>query len=111
MAWFGSSSHMNVGYRSDDEVQVKKQVEDMISRGIQGAIVDWYGPAATLEDVSTKLVMKQAEAHPGFTFAVVEDAGALAAGAEQSGRDATTPLLAHPNHAAPAHLRPPGDTT
>ena len=116
MAWFGSSSHMNVGYRSDDEVQVKKQVEDMISRGIQGAIVDWYGPAATLEDVSTKLVMKQAAAHPGFTFAVVEDAGALVAAAEQSGCDATTQLIADLNYiastytASPAYMKVNGKT-
>jgi len=66
MPWFGSSSHMNVGYRSDDAAQVKKQVEDMVSRGIQGAIVDWYGPAATLQDTSTKLLMKEAEAHAGI---------------------------------------------
>src|SRR5205814_7469257 len=107
MAWFGRRSHMNVGYRSDDEVQVKKQVEDMISRGIQGAIVDWYGPAATLEDVSTKLVMKQAEAHPGFTFAVVEDAGALVSAAEQSGCDATTQLIADLNYIASTYTASP----
>jgi PKD repeat protein len=116
MPWFGSSSHMNVGYRSDDGVQVKKQVEDMISRGIQGAIVDWYGPAATLPDTSTKLVMKEAEAHAGFTFAVAEDAGALVTAAEQNGCDATGQLIADINYinstftASPAYLKVNGKT-
>ena len=116
MAWFGNSGHMNVGYRSDDPVQVHKQVEDMISRGIQGAIVDWYGAAAALEDTSTKLLMKEAEAHPGFTFAVMEDAGALVAAAEQNGCDVTTQLIADLNYAAstygtsPAYMKVNGKT-
>lgn len=116
MPWFGSSSHMNVGYRSDDPAQVKKQVEDMISRGIQGAIVDWYGPASTLADTSTKLVMKEAEAHPGFTFAIVEDAGALVTAAEQNGCDATTQLISDLNYifstyaSSPAYMKVNGKT-
>jgi len=116
MPWFGSSSHMNVGYRSDDGAQVKKQVEDMISRGIQGAIVDWYGPAATLQDTSTKLVMKEAEAHAGFTFAVMEDSGALVTAAEQNGCDVTSQLIADLNYivstytSSPAYIKVNGKT-
>ena len=116
MPWFGSSSHMNVGYRSDDPAQVKKQVEDMISRGIQGAIVDWYGPASTLADTSTKLVMKEAENHAGFTFAVMEDAGALVTAAEQNGCDVTTQLIADLNYifstyaSSPAYMKVNGKT-
>jgi PKD domain-containing protein len=116
MPWFGSSSHMNVGYRSDDAAQVKKQVEDMISRGIQGAIVDWYGPAATLQDTSTKLIMKEAEGHAGFTFAITEDAGALVTAAEQNGCDVTTQLIADLNYifstyaSSPAYMRVNGKT-
>lgn len=111
MVWFGNSGHMNVGYRSDDPAQVHKQVEDMISRGIQGAIVDWYGAAAALEDTSTKLLMKEAEAHPGFTFAITEDAGALINAAEQNGCDVTTQLIADLNYvvstytASPAYMK------
>lgn len=116
MPWFGSSSHMNVGYRSDDDAQVKKQVEDMISRGIQGAIVDWYGPAATLQDTSTKLVMKESEAHAGFTFAVTEDSGALVTAAEQNGCDVTSQLIADLNYivstytSSPAYIKVNGKT-
>jgi hypothetical protein len=41
MPWFGDSHHRDVGYRSDDAQQIARQVADMISRGLQGAIVDW----------------------------------------------------------------------
>src|SRR5438128_11196438 len=41
MPWFGGTNHMWVGYHSDDRVQVQKQVTDMMSRGYDGAIVDW----------------------------------------------------------------------
>src|SRR5512135_2720601 len=43
LLWFGPSNHMNVGYSSADPRQVHKQITDMISRGIDGVIVDWYG--------------------------------------------------------------------
>ena len=46
--WFGQSSHINVGYNSDNPTQVQNQVTDMVSRGISGAIVDWYGPDAAV---------------------------------------------------------------
>src|SRR5712691_8544070 len=45
LGWFGQSNHTNVGYVSDAAAQVHAQVEDMISRGIAGAIVDWHGLA------------------------------------------------------------------
>ncbi len=44
MVWFGGSNHMNVGYSSADAGQVHQQITDMISRGIDGVIIDWYGP-------------------------------------------------------------------
>jgi hypothetical protein len=76
MLWFGGSNHMNVGYSSTDPKQVHRQITDMISRGIDGVIVDWYGPNNTI-DQATKLVMTEAEAHPGFTFAIMVDQGAI----------------------------------
>jgi hypothetical protein len=76
LVWFGQSSHMNVGYSSNDPAQVHRQIADMISRGIDGVIVDWYGPNNAL-DQATQLVMKEAETHPGFTFAIMIDAGAV----------------------------------
>jgi len=77
MAWFGGSSHLDVGYNSADPNQVTKQVEDMMSRGIQGAIIDWYGQKGTQEDITTQQMMSAAEAHSPFLFAVMEDAGAI----------------------------------
>ena len=76
MPWFGGSNHMNVGYSSTDPNQVRRQVQDMISRGIDGAIIDWYGPGST-SDTVTKLVMAEAEKHPGFSFALMVDKGAI----------------------------------
>src|SRR5262245_61882686 len=76
MLWFGGSNHMNVGYSSTDPQQVHRQITDMISRGIDGVIIDWYGPNNSV-DRATKLVMAEAEAHPGFTFAIMVDQGAI----------------------------------
>src|ERR1700686_474280 len=74
--WFGGSNHMNVGYSSADAVQVHKQITDMISRGVDGVILDWYGPNNSI-DQAAKLVMAEAESHPGFTFAIMIDQGAI----------------------------------
>ncbi|PYX50402.1 MAG: hypothetical protein DMG79_05975, partial [Acidobacteria bacterium] len=76
MVWFGGSNHMNVGYSSTDAAHVHAQVTDMVSRGIDGVIVDWYG-AGNNEDQATKLIMAEAESHPGFTFAIMIDQGAI----------------------------------
>jgi hypothetical protein len=76
MLWFGQSNHMNVGYSSTDPAQIKNQVEDMISRGINGVIIAWYGPNNAV-DQATKLLMAEAENHPGFTFAIMIDHGAI----------------------------------
>jgi hypothetical protein len=76
MLWFGGTNHMNVGYSSTDPAQVHKQITDMISRGIEGVILDWYGPNNSI-DQAAKLVMAEAESHPGFTFAIMVDQGAI----------------------------------
>src|SRR6202046_4803593 len=76
MLWFGGSNHMNVGYSSADAAQVQSQIDDMVSRGIDGVIIDWYGPNNSI-DQATQLVMAQAESHPGFTFAIMIDQGAI----------------------------------
>src|SRR5712671_516141 len=76
MLWFGGSSHMNIGYSSTDLAQIKRQIDDIVSRGIDGVIIDWYGPNNGI-DQGTKLVMAEAESHPGFTFAIMIDQGAI----------------------------------
>lgn len=92
MAWFGGSSHMNIGYASTDPAQVKRQVTDMTSRGISGAILDWYGPTHQSEDKTAKALMAEAESRSGFVFAIMEDAGALSACAN-SGCNVTNQVI------------------
>jgi hypothetical protein len=76
MLWFGQPGHANVGYSSTDPAQVQRQINDMVSRGIDGVVVDWYGPNNSI-DQATQLVMSEAEKHPGFSFAIMIDAGAI----------------------------------
>lgn len=76
MPWFGDPKHIQVGYRSDDPRQVANQVTDMMARGIDGAIVDWYGPGAGVSSHSTDLLFKESQSR-GFQFAVSVDGGPL----------------------------------
>jgi hypothetical protein len=74
--WFGQSNHMNIGYNSTNPTEVAAQIDDMVSRGIDGVILDWYGPGNPLDQAALQ-IMAQAEAHPGFTFAIMIDQGAI----------------------------------
>lgn len=74
--WFGQSNHMNIGYDSTNPTQVANQINDMISRGIDGVILDWYGPGNSIDQAALQ-IMAQAEAHSGFTFAIMIDQGAI----------------------------------
>ncbi len=77
MGWYGSPKHKDVGYRSDNAAQVRRQLDDMISRGIDGAIVAWYGPQNQPGNRSAQLLFSEAERHPGFKLAVSIDTGAF----------------------------------
>ncbi len=112
MPWFGNTNHMNVGYRSDDPAQVQKQVTDMLSRGIEGAIINWYGPTFALENATSFALMREAETRGGqFTFAVMEDGGALKQCSITVGCDVTQKLINDLNYAnanfqqSPAYMR------
>ncbi len=93
LGWFGNPGHMNVGYQSNDPQQVHRQVEDMQSRGIQGAILDWFGENDSVVNGAAQALRAEAEAHPGFEFALMEDAGALFNAARANGCDVTAQLL------------------
>lgn len=117
MPWFGGANHMNVGYTSDDATQVHRQVDDMLSRGVRGAIVDWYGPSAAhaREDQTTQLLRNEAESRGGaFEFAVVEDVGAIQACANTTGCDLTQQVISDIDYAnatyfsSPAYMRANG---
>ena len=91
MPWFGDPHHRDVGYRSDDAQQIARQVADMKSRGIEGAVVDWYGPRSGPKNDSTMQLMREAE-RQGFEFAISEDAGALS-DCKQPGCDVTGHII------------------
>ena len=117
--WFGFGDHMNVGYASNDTLQVQKQLNDMLSRGLDGAIIDWYGRGESSKhflsyDQATQLFMHQSELHPGFSFAIMHDAGALKTCAATLGCDVTQTLIDDLNYAnvtyssSPAYLQSGG---
>jgi hypothetical protein len=74
--WFGGKRHMKVGYTSWDPIQVDRQLNDMLNRGITGVIIDWYGPADHNE-ATTLAWIAAAEKHPGFKFMMMIDKGAI----------------------------------
>jgi len=112
LGWFGQPNHMNVGYVSDTQAQVHAQVQDMISRGIAGAIADWYGVANTNIENATTLLRNEAETTSGqFQFAIMEDQGALGSAAKSNGCDVTAQLISDLTYIAsqyessPAYIR------
>jgi hypothetical protein len=108
--WFGPQNHQQVGYSSADPAQVKRQVEDMISRGIQGAIVDWYGTEDAFVDSATQQLRQQAEAHPGFEFAIMQDGGSLLTVAQQNGCDVTQQAIVDLTYAYNQYMNSPAYT-
>ncbi len=110
MPWFGDKGHIDIGYRSTDRAQVRRQVADMISRGITGAIVDWYGPHQDFKNKSTQLLMGEAEAQ-GLQFALSYDKGSLKECEKRSDCDRTAQMIADLRYAfnafeqSPAYMR------
>jgi len=97
MPWFGDQRHIQVGYRSDDPRQVAAQVSDMMARGIDGAVVDWYGPGDGMTSRSTELLFRESEAR-GFQFALSVDGGPLRSCVKR-GCDVTGQLLSELQYA------------
>lgn len=103
MPWFGFSNHMNVGYSSNDSLQVQKQVADMVSRGLDGTIIDWYGRGQANKqylayDQTTQLIMHNAEMQPAFSFLVMYDTGVLKTCAATAGCDVTQATIEDLNY-------------
>ena len=72
----GSGKHINVGYSAADPAQVDRQINDIISRGMNGAILDWYGPNS-FEEKAAKVWLQEAAKFPGFQIAIQEDHNSL----------------------------------
>jgi hypothetical protein len=94
-----SQKHVDVGYYSGDAHQVRRQVEDMISRGIDGAIVDWYGTDHPDLGRASFAFRDAAEDHNGFSFIISEDKGALKNCVRNPGCDVTRHLIEDLNYA------------
>jgi hypothetical protein len=70
--FWGSSKHINVGYSAVDPAQVDRQIQDIISRGMDGAILDWYG-AGSWQEQAAEVWRQEVLKFPGFEFAIQED--------------------------------------
>ena len=73
--WWGQSNHINIGYSEANAAQLDAQVVDMMSRGVDGLIVDWWH-AGQLE-TNTELMLTATQNHLPFTFALMYDASQL----------------------------------
>ena len=104
LGWFGKSSHISVGYNSQDPVVVGKQITDMLSRGIDGTFLAWYG-ADSYEDGTAKVLRQQSEIHPGFNFAIMIDHGTITW--DSRGLSATDALIYHMNYVAQNYYSSP----
>ncbi len=94
MGWFGGTDHMNVGYRSDDAAQVHRQVADMMSRGIDGAIINWHGQNSSRINSASMMMKREAESQNGkFQFAIMEDVGSLSSAATTNHCDVTDQVI------------------
>lgn len=98
MPWFGFSNHMNVGYSSDDPAQVQRQLNDMVSRGLDGVIIDWFGqgtldPQFASYSQVVQYFMQDSEQQPNFNFAIMDDAGSLKTCANTPGCSVTQTLI------------------
>jgi len=108
MPWFGVSYHMDIGYNSNDPAEIKAQVTDMLSRGIAGVIIDWYGPNNTHHNTTSLNLMQEAQSrNGGFQFAIMEDAGAIKNCASTAGCDVTAALISDLNYITQTYIPSP----
>src|SRR5262249_44693899 len=94
LGWFGKPNHMSVGYQSNTAAQVHAQVQDMMSRGMAGAVFYWYGASDSFIDGPGMFLKNETESQSGkFQFPITEDKGALGAAAAANGCDVTNQFI------------------
>jgi hypothetical protein len=83
MAWFGSPNHITPpGYNSQDPELLASQINAAQDMGIDGFVVDWYGPASpenpdrAFIDLAFAVLLDQAE-QKGFKVGICYDQGTL----------------------------------
>lgn len=72
----GCQSHIDIGSNSTSQTYMNNAVAEMRSRGIQGAILNWYGQGHNT-DAAAQALKNAAEANSGFEFAIMIDKGAF----------------------------------
>ena len=114
LGWWTLSggSHIHIGYDSATQAQAHSQISDMMNRGIDGLIIDWYGQGNTHIDAASQLIKQDAETRSGkFNFAIMEDQGAVRSCALTAGCDATQAVINDLNYinatyaSSPAYMR------
>jgi hypothetical protein len=86
---------------------VRRQVDDMMSRGIQGAFIAWYGQDDKFKDHVSQLFMREAEQRGGgFQFAL-SFSGTLDPCAKRPGCDVTDAIISEINYASDKYMRSP----
>ena len=107
MPWFGVSSHMNIGYDSANPTEIERQIVDMQQRGVDGVMVDWYGPFSTHHNTATINFLHAAELHSGFELGITYDHGAY----KNCGCNITSRVISDLNYAfttfesSPSYIR------
>ncbi|HEY0510413.1 MAG TPA: Ig-like domain-containing protein [Thermoanaerobaculia bacterium] len=100
------NGHITTGYNSNDAAQVKKQVDDMVSRGIQGMVIDWYGQGS-VDDSTTLKIKAEAESRTGFEFVIMEDKGAVTNCTNRTGLSRTQCAINDLNYVASTYYASP----
>jgi len=85
-AWHGLPSHAPAPYTSTDPIVISDHITEALAQGIDGFVVDWYGPPdgwlndpdRRFIDQATAELLRQAEGRR-FYVAIMYDEGTLAA--------------------------------
>jgi hypothetical protein len=105
MPWWGNRSHPDIGYSEHDAGQVRRQVEDMISRGFDGVIVAEWNTSDFSRETTDKL-FRECEAH-SFLFAIQGNNHGYRRGADPTNKDPTGKLVDDLSYAAKNYFRSP----
>lgn len=115
-AWFCLDSHIRPSYCSTDTIVIDGHITAAKTQGIQGFVVDWYGPEAGVLndpdrrhiDEATAKLLQQSEGR-GFNVALMYDEGTVSAAetltTEYQSRVISDLLYARNYFTVPAHLR------
>lgn len=105
MPWFSDKGHILAQYHSDDSRQIQAQINDMMSRGISGAFIAWYGQRDDFKDKVTSRFMQESE-RDGFQFAL-SYSGTLDQCAKSPGCDVTEAIVSEMNYANRRYMSSP----